>query len=113
MIMARADEKLTEKVVNVTRIQRTPDYERNYERNRSAEYTCECCGRKLNPKTMKQVQMLTSAEWTDEQKEVDTNTHEEMEANGQGFFYVGPDCYREIMKQIRTSGETHRVLVIE
>ena len=98
--------------VKVADLQRTPDYERNYERYCCSEYTCECCGRKLNPKTMKQVQMLTSGEWTDEQKEVDTMHHEEMEADGQGFFYVGPDCYKDIMRRISTSGETRRVMVI-
>lgn len=105
----------TDKNVKVTPYWHTPNYERNYERNCYSEYTCECCGRKLNPKTMKQVQLLTSGEWTDETKEVDSTPQRELkyEAEGQGFFYIGPDCYKEIMRRIANSQETRFVRVLD
>ena len=101
-----------DKTVKVCDFEQTPDYERNYERNCCADYVCECCGKKLNPKTMKQVQLLTSGEWTDETLEVPSNNPDGYEADGQGLFYVGPDCYKNIMRRIALSGETRDVRVI-
>jgi hypothetical protein len=93
------------KTIGVTEFYQKPCYERNYERNCYEEYVCECCGKKLNPKTMKQVQMLETGHWTDEQEEVlaiegDNGVH------SQGFWYIGADCYKEIMKRIKEGGET-------
>ena len=106
--------KREDRTIKVVDFMQTPDYDRNYERSCYAEYTCECCGRKLNPKTMKQVQLLTSGEWTDETLEVETcpMDRDRYEAEGQGFFYVGPDCYRDIMRRISKSQETRLVSVI-
>lgn len=99
-----------EKTIKVTEYYHTPNYEAIYERNAYAEYTCECCGRKLNPNTMKQVQMLETGHWTDEQEEVlaidgDKGIH------SQGFWYIGPACYKEIMRRINTGGETMQVTI--
>lgn len=58
------------KTIQVTDFYHTEDYDKNYDRNRTGEYVCECCGRKLNPKTMKQVQMLESGHWTNEEQEI-------------------------------------------
>lgn len=97
-----------EKIINITDYYQTARYEDNYSRNAYAEYVCECCGKKLNPKTMKMVQMLESGHWTDETEEViaidgDKSWH------SQGFFYVGADCYKEIMRRIKEGGETIKV----
>lgn len=97
-----------EKVIKITEFYQTDKFDENYCRNAFAEYICECCGKKLNPKTMKQVQMLESGHWTDEMEEVkaidgDTGCH------SQGFFYVGADCYKEIMRRIKEGGETIKV----
>lgn len=92
--------------IRVTDFFRTSNYESNYERNCYNEYVCECCGRKLNPKTMKQVQILESGHWTDEQREV-----AKIEGGGhsQGYFFVGSDCYKEIMRRIEAGGKTIEV----
>lgn len=96
------------KIINITEWYQKPCYERNYERNCYEEYICECCGRKLNPNTMKQVQMLETGHWTDEQEEVlaiegDKGVH------SQGFWHIGPSCYKEIMQRIKAGGETIEV----
>ena len=104
--------RTTEKNVKVVEIERTPNYESNYDRNCYAEYICECCGKKLNPKTMKQVQMLNTGEWTDEQMEIPCENDERYDADGQGFFYVGPDCYRTIMARLAASRTTRKTRVI-
>lgn len=95
-----------EKTINVTRFYRTDDYERNYGRSYS-EYNCECCGRKLNPKTMKMVQLLECGFWTGEQAEVKKVLDDF--GTSQGFFYVGPKCYKEIRARIAASKETRKV----
>lgn len=94
-----------EKTIKVTDYYHTPDYERNYDKYCYEEYTCECCGRKLNPATMKQVQMLETGHWTDEQAEV-LKIHNAGGCSSQGFFYIGPKCYKEIMKRVKESNET-------
>lgn len=98
--------------INITEYYHTPQYERNYERNCYEEYVCECCGKKLNPKTMKQVQMLETGHWTDEQREV-VSIEGDKGVHSQGFFYVGSDCYKEIMRRIREGGETIEVELAE
>lgn len=98
--------RTTEKEIKVVKFERTPNYESNYDRNCDAEYICTCCGKKLNPKTMKQVQMLNTGEWTDEQMEIPC------ENDGQGFFEVGPDCYRTIMARLAASRTTRKTRVI-
>lgn len=104
--------KTEDRNVKVVEIERTPNYDSNYDRNCDAEYICECCGKKLNPKTMKQVQMLNTGEWTDEQKEIPCEYCEGYDADGQGFFYVGPDCYKGIMVRLAQSMTTRKVRVI-
>lgn len=106
------------KTIQVTDFYHTEDYDKNYDRNRTGEYVCECCGRKLNPKTMKQVQMLESGHWTNEEQEVIRVYHpDDVEGEGffrsQGFWYIGPKCYKEIMKRVKESGETLDVEVDE
>ena len=95
-----------EKIINITDYYQTARYEDNYSRNAYAEYVCECCGKKLNPKTMKQVQMLESGHWTDEQSEV---LAIEGGGHSQGYFFVGADCYKEIMRRIKEGGQTIQV----
>lgn len=97
-----------EKTIRITEFYQTPDYDRNYERSCFEDYICECCGRKLNPKTMKQVQMLESGHWTDEQNEV-IAIEGDKGCHSQGFWYVGPKCYKEIMRRIEAGGETIKV----
>lgn len=96
-----------QKTIKVTPFWQTDDYDRNYDRSAYAEYTCECCGRKLNPKTMKQVQLLECGYWTDEQEEV-KETLDDC-GRSQGFFYIGPKCYAEIRRRIAASNETKLV----
>ena len=93
------------KTIKVTEYYHTPDYERNYEKSCYEDYICECCGRKLNPKTMKQIQMLESGHWTDEIQEV-KSIEGDAGIHSQGFFYIGPKCYKEIMGRIKNGGET-------
>lgn len=95
-----------EKIIKVTPFYQTDDYDTNYGRSYS-EHNCECCGRKLNPKTMKWVQMLECGFWTDEQEEV-KNVLDDF-GHGQGFFPVGPKCYREIRARIAESTLTRKV----
>ena len=104
--------KTEDRNVKVVDIERTPNYDSNYDRNCDAEYICECCGKKLNPKTMKQVQMLTTGEWTDETLEVPAHNPDNYDADGQGFFYIGPDCYKGIMARLAQSMTTRKVRVI-
>lgn len=92
--------------IRVTPYFQTANYENNYSKNCFADYICECCGKKLNPKTMKQIQMLESGHWTDEQREV---ARIEGGGHSQGYFYVGADCYKEIMRRIEAGGETIEV----
>jgi hypothetical protein len=92
--------------IKVTDFFRSPNYETNYAKNCYNEYVCECCGKKLNPKTMKQVQMLESGHWTDEQREV---VHIEGGGHSQGYFFVGADCFKEIMRRINEGNETIEV----
>ena len=92
--------------INVTPFFRTSNYERNYEKSCYEPYVCECCGKKINPKTMKQIQMLESGHWTDEQREVQAIAGG---GHSQGYFFVGADCYKEIMKRIQAGNETIEV----
>ena len=92
--------------IRVTPYFQTANYENNYSKNCFADYICECCGKKLNPKTMKQIQMLESGHWTDEEREV---VRIEGGGHSQGYFYVGADCYKEIMRRIEAGGETIEV----
>ena len=92
--------------INVTPFFRAANYERNYEKSCYEPYVCECCGKKLNPKTMKRIQMLESGHWTDEQREVQTIAGG---GHSQGYFFVGADCYKEIMKRIQAGNETIEV----
>lgn len=94
-----------EKTIKVIECYHTDDYDERIWRNGYTENTCECCGRKLNPKTMKGLQMLETGHWTDETKEV-----KECKSVGwgrsQGWFYFGPKCYKEIRARLAASTET-------
>lgn len=50
--------------------------------------------------------MLESGHWTDEQREV---ARIEGGGHSQGYFFVGADCYKEIMRRIEAGGETINV----
>ena len=95
-----------EKTIKVTPFWQTDDYDENYGRNYS-EYNCEICGRKLNPKTMKWVQMLECGYWTDEEREVKKVLDDF--GQSQGCFCVGPKCYAEIRRRIAASTEARLV----
>lgn len=94
-----------EKTIKITEYFQTADFERNYARSCFEDYICECCGRKLNPKTMKQIQMLETGHWTDETQEV-KSVGGDAGIHSQGFFTVGPKCYKEIMGRLKNGGET-------
>lgn len=102
------------KFIKVIEFFQTPDYESNYDRCSDAEYICECCGRKLNPSTMKQIQMVETGHWTDEQDEIKDviENGEPCGCHSQGFFDIGPKCYRNIMKMIHESNETLEVTLV-
>ena len=87
----------------------TDDYWDRINRNGYTENTCECCGRKLNPKTMKGVQMLTTAEYTDEVREVKHIVGESDGAMSQGLFFFGPKCYKEIRARLAATTTTRIV----
>ena len=92
-----------EKTIKVIPCFHTDGYWDRIARNGYTENTCECCGRKLNPKTMKGVQMLTTAEYTDEEREVKHIVGESEGATSQGWFFFGPDCYKEIRRRLAES----------
>lgn len=89
----------------------TNDYEKNYnsalDRGADFDTTCICCGRKLNPKTMKQAQALAPGYFVDTtlgsipEKITETEHQEPM-----GWYSVGPICYREIRRRIAESNKT-------
>lgn len=89
----------------------TPDYDRNYERAAYAEHTCICCGRKLNPKTMKYQQAIEPGYFID--CEEDLGCHYESKDGyrqvSMGFYEVGPKCYKEIRRRLAESTETMEV----
>lgn len=97
--------------IKVTNYYQTPDYERNYDKYCYNEYVCECCGRKLNPNTMHQVQMLESGHWTNENEEVKAiiENGKPTSMGSQGYFFVGPKCYREIIRRINASDKSIEV----
>jgi len=81
------------------------NYDRTYAGNNFEH--CEICGRRLNPKTTKLVQLLECGFWTDEQGDVKDVLDDG--GRGQGFFPVGPTCYKEIRRRIADSKETRQV----
>lgn len=97
--------------IKVTPMLRTDDYEQNYERavERGADFdtTCICCGRKLNPKTMKQVQGIAPGYFV----EIGIGNIPEIIKPGihqepMGWYSVGPVCYREIRRRLAETKET-------
>lgn len=90
---------------------RTDNYEQNYERacDRGADFdtTCICCGRKLNPKTKKQVQALAPGYFVDiNLKSIPERYSETEHQEPMGWYSVGPICYREIRRRLAASTET-------
>lgn len=94
-----------EKVIKIINVYHTPDYEERIDRIGYAGNTCECCGRRLNPKTMKGLQMLETGHWTDETAEV-KECKSEGWGRSQGWFYIGPECYKQIRAKLAASTET-------
>lgn len=87
---------------------RTEDYYRNEERFRGeCEEQCICCGRKLNPKTMKMAQAIAPGYFVEigigsVPEIINSEKHQEP----MGWYPVGPICYREIRRRLAESTET-------
>lgn len=99
-----------EKTIKVTPMYRTADFERNYDRNCGNVEYCICCGRKLNPKTMKMAQAIEPGDF------VDTTIGTIPEINdgpkrqvSMGWYPVGPICYREIRRRLAESTTTRTI----
>lgn len=56
--------------------------------------------------------MLETGHWTDEVREV-VSIEGDKGIHSQGFFYVGSDCYKEIMRRIKEGGQTIEVELID
>lgn len=93
--------------ITVTQMFRTDDFERNYDRhNGNVEY-CICCGRKLNPKTMKQAQALAPGYFVDTKlSSIPERITETEHQEPMGWYSVGPVCYREIRRRLAESTKT-------
>ncbi len=94
---------------------RTETYEHNYERaiERGANFdtTCICCGKKLNPKTMKMAQALAPGYFVDTTlKSIPEVIREDYHQEPMGWYSVGPICYKEIRKRL---AETTKTIEIE
>ena len=99
------------RIVKVIPMFRTDNYEQNYDRacEHGADFdtTCICCGRKLNPKTMKQAQALAPGYFVETslgnipERITETEHQEPM-----GWYSVGPVCYREIRRRLAESTKT-------
>ena len=99
------------KTIKVTAMYRTDDYERNYDSalGRGADFdsTCICCGRKLNPKTMKEVQAVEPGDFVEigcgNIRDIVTAERRQV---SMGWYSVGPVCYREIRRRLAESTRT-------
>lgn len=86
---------------------RSDNYERNYDNARGAEFHCICCGRKLNPKTMKQAQAIAPGYFVDIKcPNIPEIIKEGMHQEPMGWYEVGPICYKEIRRRLAESKET-------
>lgn len=56
--------------------------------------------------------MLETGHWTDEVREV-VSIEGDKGIHSQGFFYVGSDCYKEIIRRIKEGGQTIEVELID
>ena len=97
--------------IKIIPMYRTSDYYRNEERYRGeCEYQCICCGRKLNPRTMKQAQAIAPGYFVEigigNIPEIIT---EAMHQEPMGWYEVGPECYKEIKSRLAASDETMEV----
>lgn len=97
--------------IKVTPMFRTKDYELNYDRacEHGAHFdtTCICCGRKLNPKTMKQIQGLAPGYFVDTNvASIPERITETEHVEPMGWYSVGPVCYREIRRRLAESTKT-------
>lgn len=89
----------------------TDNYERNYDiaLDHGADFdtTCICCGRKLNPKTMKQIQGLAPGYFVDPTvPDIPCRINETEHQEPMGWYSVGPICYREIRRRLAASTKT-------
>lgn len=101
---------MTTKTIKIIDFYRTADYDKNYERNCGDDVElCECCGRKLNPKTMKMVQAIEPGYMTDETEDLGFHPEYKNRQVSMGFYPVGPKCYREIMRMCRESNNKMEV----
>lgn len=96
-----------EKTIKVTPMFRTDDYDRNYNRHNGGVEYCICCGRKLNPATMKQAQAIEPGEFVEIgigsiPEIVNETTHQVP----MGWYPVGPICYKEIRRRLAESEQT-------
>lgn len=94
--------------VKVIPMFRTDNYEQNYnsalDRGANFDTTCICCGRKLNPKTMKEVQGLAPGYFVDTTvATIPEHITETEHIEPMGWYSVGPVCYREIRRRLAES----------
>lgn len=90
---------------------RSDNYERNYDialdHGASFDSTCICCGRKLNPKTMKEVQAVEPGLFVEigcgTIKDIVTDDFRQV---SMGCYPVGPICYREIRRRLAETTQT-------
>jgi hypothetical protein len=97
--------------IKVIDMYRTDTYERNYDiaLDHGADFdtTCICCGRKLNPKTMKQIQGLAPGYFVDPSvPNIPERYSETLHQEPMGWYSVGPICYREIRRRLAASTTT-------
>ena len=98
---------MTTKTIKLIDFYQTADHDTNYDRNCGDDVElCECCGRKLNPKTTKWVQAIEPGYMTDETQEISYIPGKQV---SMGFYPVGPKCYREIIRMCRESNNTMEV----
>lgn len=90
----------------------TDDFERNYNRHCGNVEYCVCCGRKLNPKTMKRIQAIEPGEFVEpgcgDIPEIHTD---EINQTPMGWYPVGPICYKEIRRRLFLSNETRQIMM--
>lgn len=99
--------------INIAPFYRHPSHARNYEKNCFHDHICECCGKPLDLNYMKRIQMLENGYWTDETREVKEIHDDKGECYGhsQGFWYIGKDCYKNIMEILNMTGEIRTIEV--
>ena len=99
------------KIVKTTPMFRSNDFERNYDRHCGTVDYCICCGRKLNPKTMKQAQAIEPGDFVSTDcGEIPDIVNDNIHQVSMGWYPVGPICYREIRRRLNESNETREII---